>query len=63
MKLFYSRQRTRRFRFLTMFAALMIGTGGCAIDGDQLITDVIQAALDSATGSLVDSLSGHLARN
>ena len=42
-------------------AALAIATGGCVIDGGQLITDVVQAGLESVTGSLVDALSDYMA--
>ena len=32
-----------------------------AIDTDALVTDIVQAALDSATNSIVETLSIHLA--
>jgi len=41
--------------------ALLLLMGGCPIDSDQLIADVIKAALESATTSFVDTLSTYLA--
>jgi len=38
-------------------------TGGCPIDTDQLIADLVQAGLESATNSLVETLSTYLAGN
>jgi hypothetical protein len=37
--------------------------GGCPIDSDKLTTDVVQAALESVTNSLVEALSTYLAGN
>jgi hypothetical protein len=50
-------------RLVWAIGLLSIATSGCAIDGAQLVTDVVQAALDSATTSIVDSLSDYLARH
>ena len=63
MKPPYLRQPAKRLRLLAMLTSLAIATSGCAIDGDQLIADIVQAGLDSATTSIVDALSGHLANN
>ena len=43
--------------------ALLLGTGGCPIDEDALATEVVDAALQSITTSLVDALSNQLAQN
>jgi hypothetical protein len=48
---------------LVLGGALLLLMGGCPIDTDQLIADVVQAALDSATNSFVDALSAFLAGN
>ena len=63
MKPRYLGQPAKRLRLLAMLAALAFGTSGCAIDGDQLLSDMVEAGLDSVTTSLVDALSGHLANN
>jgi hypothetical protein len=63
MRLPYFKQPAKRLRLLTVLGVLLIVSSGCAIDGAALLTDVVQAALDSATESVVDALSGHLARN
>lgn len=44
-------------------AGLLLLTGGCPIDTDQLIADLVQAGLESATNSLVETLSTYLAGN
>ena len=41
--------------------ALLLLMGGCPIDSDALIADVIQAALESATNSFIEALSAYLA--
>ena len=43
--------------------ALLFLVGGCPVDMDALITDVVNAALESATNSVVDALSAYLAGN
>lgn len=61
MKLFV-RRSIRRLRHLAALTAFLITTGGCAIDGGQLITDITEAGLNSITTSLVNALSVSLAR-
>ena len=41
--------------------ALLLLMGGCPIDSDALVADVIKAALESATNSFVEALSAYLA--
>lgn len=50
-------------RLLVLGGALLLLMGGCPVDSDQLIADVVQAALDSATNSFVEALSAFLAGN
>lgn len=45
---------------LVLAAAVVLLAGGCPIDVDQLLTDVLDAALQSASTSLVDSFSDSL---
>lgn len=45
---------------LAVTAALLIG--GCPVDTDQLIADVVAAALQSASDSFVQTLSEYLAQ-
>ena len=63
MKLSILKQSLRQVRFLTILGVLAIATSGCAINGGQLVTDVVEAALNSATSSIVNTLSEQLARN
>lgn len=51
----------RRLIAVLLFGTVGVAGSGCAIDSDQLVTDVVQAALNSATTSLVDTLSAYLA--
>lgn len=37
--------------------------GGCPVDNDALIADVVKAAFESATNSFVEALSAYLAGN
>jgi hypothetical protein len=46
---------------LILSGALVLLMGGCPIDSDQLIADVVRAALESATNSFIDTLSTFLA--
>jgi hypothetical protein len=46
---------------LILGGALLLLMGGCPVDSDQLIADVVRAALESATTSFVDTLSTYLA--
>ena len=56
--------RLPRFRQLVILGgALLLLMGGCPVDSDQLIADVIRAALESATNSFVETLSTYLAGN
>jgi hypothetical protein len=56
--------RQPRFRQLAILGgALLLLTGGCPIDSDQLVADVVRAALESATNSFVETLSTFLAGN
>ena len=51
-----------RCRWLLIFGgALLLLMGGCPIDSDALVADVIKAALESATNSFVEALSAYLA--
>lgn len=49
--------------FIFLGGALFLLMGGCPIDGDLLTTEVVDAALQSITSSLVDALSTYLAGN
>jgi len=42
---------------------LLLSLGGCPIDGDEVLTATVEAALNAATTSLVDALSAYLAGN
>ena len=46
---------------LVFAAAFLSSLGGCPIDGNQVVTDTVQAALQSAVTSFVASLSKYLA--
>ncbi len=48
---------------LVLGGALLLSLGGCPINGDDVLTATLQAALDAATQSLVDSVSKYLAGN
>jgi hypothetical protein len=41
--------------------ALLVAMGGCPVDSDELVADVVRAALESATNSFVETLSTYLA--
>lgn len=45
---------------LVLAATVVLLAGGCPIDVDQLLTDVLNAVLQSASTSLVDSFSDSL---
>ena len=42
---------------------LLLSMGGCPVDTDKLTTEVVQAALESISTSIVDVLSTYLAGN
>ena len=41
----------------------MLLTGGCPVDVDKLSVALLQAGLDSVTGSLIEALQTYLAGN
>ena len=54
--------RLRRCMPLLVGAALLLlPLSGCAVDTNELAVDVLRAALDSVSNSLVDTLSQYLA--
>jgi hypothetical protein len=55
------RRLSTRFKALFLAGVLLLAAGGCPIDGDQVLTSVVRAALESATDSLVETLATHLA--
>jgi hypothetical protein len=52
-----------RLAALAFGGALLLSLGGCPISGDDVLTATVQAALNAATTSLVDTLSTYLAGN
>lgn len=48
---------------LMIVAACLLACGGCPIDGDLVVTETLQAALNAATTSFVDALGQFLAGN
>lgn len=59
---FATRNRPRkRLKAFLAGTLLLIPLSGCAVDTDQLTTDVVQAALQSISTSLVESLGTYLA--
>lgn len=53
----------RRLVALMLAGAFLLPMGGCPVNGDQVLTEVVRAALETATSSLVDTLSSYLATN
>ncbi|MFH1747670.1 MAG: hypothetical protein ABIG44_11565 [Planctomycetota bacterium] len=53
-----------RMRFFALLAgAVLLLTGGCPVDTDDLTANVLQAALQSISDSLVEAVSTYLAGN
>lgn len=48
---------------LVIGGALLLLMGGCPVDSDALIADVVRAALESTTNSVLEALSAYLAGN
>lgn len=48
---------------LVVGGALLMLLGGCPIDGEDVLTATVEAALNAATTSFVDALSAYLAGN
>lgn len=63
MKLYDLKHSIKQLRLLVVVGALAVAASGCAVNGGQLVTDVVEAALNSATTSIVNALSEQLARN
>ena len=63
MKISSLRQRAERLCLSVVLGALVIATSGCAIDGGRLLTDMVEAGLNSAASSIVNALSEQLARD
>ena len=57
------RRAAGRLGALVLGGALLLSLGGCPIDGDEVLTATVEAALNAATTSLVDALSAYLAGN
>ena len=57
------RRTVGRLGALVLGGALLLSLGGCPIDGDEVLTATVEAALNAATTSLVDALSAYLAGN
>ena len=57
-----TRRHLLRFqRLVILTGALLLLAGGCPVDADALVTELLQAALDSISNSLVEALSSYLA--
>ena len=54
------RRWAKRLGVLSAAFLLQAQMGGCPIDNDALITDIVSAALSSASNSLVEALSNFL---
>lgn len=61
---------TRKLRSLLAGCGLLTGgvivllsLGGCPVDNEAVLTEVVRAALDTASNSLVEALSTYLAGN
>jgi hypothetical protein len=63
MNLRIFRRPLRSLKAVLLTGALLLPMGGCPIDSDALIADVVRAALESATNSFIETLSTYLAGN
>ena len=52
-----------RLRRLAALAGLALVTSGCAVEGGALVTDMVEAGLNSVTTAIVNALSEQLARD
>ena len=52
-----------RLGALVLGGALLLSMGGCPINGDDVLTATVGAALNAASTSFVDALSAYLAGN
>lgn len=55
--------RTHRCCLMVLAGGLLLLTGGCPVDVDKLSVALLQAGLDSVTGSLIEALQTYLAGN
>lgn len=53
----------RRVLWVGALAGLLLGTTGCPIDSDEVVTESVRAALEALVGSFVESLGDYLATN
>ena len=53
--------RSRCLPLLACVVVLLVPLSGCAVDTNELAVDVLRAALDSVSNSIVDTLSQYLA--
>ena len=59
---YHHRSRGRKAAVVLLVAASTLLLGGCPIDTTALVTDVVAAALQSASNSFVEALSVFLAQ-
>jgi hypothetical protein len=57
------RRTLARVGTLVLGGALLLSMGGCPINGDDVLTATVGAALNAASTSFVDALSAYLAGN
>ncbi|MCC6358139.1 MAG: hypothetical protein IT450_05310 [Phycisphaerales bacterium] len=54
---------SRRWAWVVVLAGALLGTGGCPIDSDEVVTESVRAALEAIVSSFVESLGDYLATN
>jgi hypothetical protein len=61
VKLQNVRRTLGRIGALVLAGALLMSMGGCPVNGDDVFTATVEAALNAASASFVDALSAYLA--